>query len=1428
MAKTFGNNPTITNPLFSGFGGTGSIPGYPPNPFDIGVADYITAKANDFCGCDWDEPKYSNLSIANDPLSGLTFLFKNKSITQFLPNFGKGYYPISGLKNTIKYHIFDDGQLDIGLATSYVSPDADHSRTDPANEFNWTKENYRRGAEHIYGDAPNYRLGKEIVFDSGKYYLTGKKLLKFKNLDFSIQTHENTKYLKITNIENIYIKNITIVYNKDNILYSEPNVKHNTFHLFFKYNLATNNCSTDNLYNSKIKEIENIIDNISLNDGKLISKTNTYLFLDCGYVSCDYIEWIGYLPEIVSISCEYLEPQDYFDNVLISDSYSATFDANGGLYVFYQDDINWRDLPYKSVIEADNDCVAKSSSSSVSSSSSSSSSSLPGFGGNSGGGGGGAGGGGGSGGGGGIPGGNGTSVSFQQSSSSSVQTSSSSSALSSSSSTSTSSSSGDKTPPTVPVDGVIRVSTLSPTGNDSSKQNVILIWDNTDTSVNHFNIYRSINKESDYKLIGTTTSTTFTDTNPVVESWNYYKITAVDAAGNESGYLFLSIFVTKPKECKTKNCLDCDAKGFRTKNSYSVFFSEIPNQLLAFQCENCNSDNPGYITILQETFFKKELSELTIGYQTALKNPLSEGDKIPVQFCLYQSCDDTDPSSECKWTNQFYANAVIYNCKNYSCSGKLEKVLIPLTIILTQTSTGFVLEMYATSPDNKKMQIFNSLPVDFGCKIPELFLNGMTLNNLRYISTNETAGLTTNECAINPSETFKKTTGTISCAYSPDKGNTWYNFRGLVKINSLKNAIKPTVSLDPIKNQLHLFWVERDYLNSDAKGVAATTGFEAILKHVKLDPKWFNLNDTVHTYWPNPDYYDEVKDSDKASEAYNSLQLLNFTDEGKALRSAQIDIIKKQEYSSKDINTMSLLIESHSSFVDAEGKLNLMRFLDSGTYLDAPDKLTRRRIRKANCGKFIWSVAGITDEDCTCQGLIGTFYLEQDKNFFSGDKWTLQPSSDGQWWEMIHDEGTKSNSMLIFRKARTSSVCPPSGSYTLVCSRCLGQITGTLEAQRLSIYGNGALVDNSGDLPAEQYNNTDFGFVISGQSKVNEFIIRNTTNFDIEIKDVQLVGVNNNSFLYNFPGIVKVGEQKTFTITFSPKAIKGASNNVQTCSTDFNDPIGIKNATIRIITSDSTTPMYEFQIKGTCISSENTSQNQINQKTPSGNVYSADAIVNWLMSSDEGNTWVKTDYDLKGGNSGSSCYDYYSKSFFNIYVCNQMLFIRRYPATTYNTDPNIVSDSDDKFDGFNIVKPPEVILPNTDLFALGMSYTLVQLLSIPLFFDLANINIPGEVIDTFEDDPRSKKTKLENEVDPGGIAIFISGNRTGSIINAIYPYRDEYSFDERMAVANSIPVGYITRNGKLRIFYTDINGNINGALLNGIYASVDSKLKQNG
>ncbi len=208
--------------------------------------------------------------------------------------------------------------------------------------------------------------------------------------------------------------------------------------------------------------------------------------------------------------------------------------------------------------------------------------------------------------------------------------------------------------------------------------------------------------------------------------------------------------------------------------------------------------------------------------------------------------------------------------------------------------------------------------------------------------------------------------------------------------------------------------------------------------------------------------------------------------------------------------------------------------------------------------------------------------------------------------------------------------------------------------------------------------------------------------------------------------------------------------------------------------------------------------------------------------------------DIKTGQFATVCFDPEIEALYCLYVTDDMLFGRRYPSLIYTDIVEEGRDAPDAFDGFNIVKPPELVLPTIDSFlnnaiagAAGGSAISAMggMMGLSAYFGLPALRYPGEVIDTFEADYRSIKTKLKNEKDPGGLPTFLVGNREGALINGFYPYPSSYVFNESTSVAQSKPAAYITRRGEVRFFYADLNGNINAGVLNAQSPIIDTKRK---
>jgi hypothetical protein len=888
----------------------------------------------------------------------------------------------------------------------------------------------------------------------------------------------------------------------------------------------------------------------------------------------------------------------------------------------------------------------------------------------------------------------------------------------------------------------------------------------------------------------------------------------LDAAGNESTFMSVKVFVAQPKQCKGRDCLGCEEFNFKAKNSYTAIFSEIDAKLLSFKCTACDTadEENAFVRILPEAFYEKELSTLTIGGNTSVDN------KIPIKFCLIQACND-DIATKCRWENTFYVPALTNKCKGFGCEDGLEKILLAMTVSLEQSEEGWTLEAYAAGPDCKKLQIFRAAKQGSPCVMPVRFLNDLPFNEEdagTYTSTSTVAGYSKNSCAIFPPEEIKFTTGTISCAMSPDLGTTWFQYRGVIRIRADRKAVKPFIVHDDKMDLFHLFWTERDMGNENARGVAATTGFDAYLKHKVLDARYFTEEDAFVDFFPAPEaLFGESSSSgdnpaDYPKDPFFVQQWKNLSERGRLLRQSRQNIVQYEERvgaaGTSSFKQIFLTDEYPSAYIDRYGRLQVVRFGVSNTLVDPPDRLTRRRRRRAKCGKFTWIVSGITDTDCGCQSLLGAFELEQTRIGYEHPKWTLTPTDDYKEWEM-----TSINGMLTFRRKRGITQCPPNGAYSLVCNRCSGFVTATLQATRVQIYGNDEAIDN-GDLPANFTQNTDFGNVVVNLFKENDFVIRNIRSIPLALTGtprVEITGADASLFavVVNAPGTVAPQSQATFTIQFKP------------------DSVGAKYAGVRIVTDDEDSP-YVFNLKGTGVAAPTGSSGKpvIASEAP-GILFSADSVGTILVSSDGGVTWDSQKFGIKAGQEGALVYDELGDVLYSLYVSDDMLFARRYPSLIYSQQVDPTRDADEAFDGLNIVNPPEIIIPNTDVLQGGIPTSIADFLSLPTYFNLPNLQIPGSVLDTLEEDFISKKTKLENEKDPKGIPIFLVGNKEGALINAHFPYPKSFSFDAALTVAAVKPAAYITRDGAVRFFYVDAHGYLNGGIVTSEVPTLDTKLK---
>lgn len=1407
---TFGRGNTVAGGTVTGIPGQGDVfTNNPIDPFFLGDFPGSTAALQAGCDCEIITPTYTNLSTAAHPYHNLMFLFRSKPEAQLAPIQIQGTVcrvaPIGGLQDTVRFHIVEDGVFDFHAQRSNADPTATLDRVDLRNMDDAALATLKiKGYEQILGDQPGYKDGLEVSFEGGKIKnkMVSKNIIKRKLLT---ATNEGD-HLKIDGVSNLFIRDLVFYYD-DNITQQER------FHLVFKYDFDLSDaCGPANYRIRQVLAQETIIDNIVIvpsnkNTGETAPSSTSpadvlggelgagkFIAVDTRFTTADYIEVWGYLPNITQVEVYYLEPSDYHDNVLKSSNFGSAFDSHGRLFLFYQEDINFTELPYENIT-----CGAPGSSSTLVFPSSSTTGTGGGSGDFGGTGTGGGGGGGGAGGGGGIPGNNPTPVTTSGSSSSS----SASPVVVFPPGTSSSSTSVDKIPPSPPSNSAVN----EQTNTDGTAPVVILSWDAPpDKDVDHYNIYWSLDPDTGFVLIGSTQDTTFTHVGASVNRWNYYRITAVDTSGNESNYDLLQIFVIPPRPCQTRDCLNCkETSGFVAKTTYEVFFSEFSPANLAFKCASC-SGSDGFVRFLSEGFYTGT-STLTTGGQTATSDPALVGAPVPKFFCLLEDCVNDDPTKGCTWTNTFYMPALVSKCTNIGCDENFEKILLPLTVTLSQTPSGWGLEAYGIGPDCARLDIFKATNTLTPCFLPSRFINELP-------SSGVPGELTTNICGIYPPTAYKKHTGTISAAMSPDLGRTWFKYQGVINITNDRKAINPFVTHDDKNDLFHLFWVERDYINDDSillqAGLASgVTGFTAYLKHKSIPAAYFEEGDAFINFLPSPS-----SSSSSTVDPFTTTQLGQLSRNQRLIRSRPENIIVTENASGK--TNISLTTEFNTAYVDQQSRVSIIRFGQSGTLVDPPDRLTRVRLRTVDCGDFTWTVSGTTDTDCACQSLMGVFNMQFDSltSEWDGGSWALRVSADFNYWEVSSD-----NNIFIFHKKRTISLCPPTGAYEILCSRCLGTVIGTLERVSVEIYADNAPVDNGSFNPSGS-NKTNFGSIPSGSFVQQDYVIRNNTPNTLHLTGnplVSVVGADAGEFVVISPPRAVIGpyDSSTFTLKFTPSGDCSATSAAS-----------IKTAQVRITNDLTAGNLYQFNVQGRCTprpTDAPSSNGPVNQN--SGIVYSADAIGKVLTSVDGGDNWTEQILEIKAGQYGNAAYDEKAGALYVAYVTNDMLFGRRYPSWTYGKRADELSDLDPAFDGLNIVDPSQTILPNTDVFQNGIPSSAIDFVGSPTFFDLPNITVPADVLSTTQPDLQSIRIPLTNEKDPRGLPVFLAGNRYGEFFNAVDPYPSSFIFDQNQAVGPAQPALYVTKSGAVRFFYVDFQGNVNAGTLSGNQASIDAKLR---
>lgn len=809
------------------------------------------------------------------------------------------------------------------------------------------------------------------------------------------------------------------------------------------------------------------------------------------------------------------------------------------------------------------------------------------------------------------------------------------------------------------------------------------------------------------------------------------------------------------KPCMGRDCIGCQSTGMKSHNSFTIRFSDFTNEALSWTCESCD-DGESFIRILD--------------------------DDLSGAFCLLARCDDADISKKCTWENTFFVSALAKNCKNVTCGKQFEKILVAMVVRLSQTTTGWTLEAYALSPDCKRIPLFYGT-IDEPCFTPVRFVNQ------RRSTTSLDATPSKALCALCPPNEIKQYTGTISALMTPDMGITWYDFKGIIPINDENMAVRPTAIYDEKAEQFHLFYVLRDYYDENlVTNGGPAIGYNGQLLHVIINPDYFLLDDAFKTLYPLP------TSSSSSTNVFED-RLSVFTQEGQFIRRVTPDVVVEDD--------VYLVNEDESAYIDAQGRVALIRFLRSGTYVDALPKLTRLRRKKADCGTYTWTVSGITDQDCGCQSLSGIFELDKTtKGTYVHARWTLAPSADGQFWEMTADEHDGEGSgMLIFHKRRNATSCPPTGIYTATCNRCAGNIIGTLDVSQdlLVTWERGVVQDSTSD--------TNILFI---GNDITRFTVCNPSADVVNLTGEPTIKIVSNppdAFLVRQDGDQPILTSLDSGECFSFLVIPNAHNTQTTVGTVTIDHDGLDAP-------------YIFHISNQTVNSGSSSTS-----TASGQIYPADSV-GWVMTSrDNGFSWDSVE-GIKAGERASALYDSSADQLFVFYVTGENLFVRRYPSFMYSALADPTQPSLDPEDTSGVHVDPTLVLPNADIFINGVPASINEFLSMPTFFDLPILTEPGIDIPA-ESDNKSIKVDLTNEKDPKGIPMFLMGSKDGDFINADFPYPADWTFNSNLAVGASRPAAYVAANGRIRFFYIDSNGNVNGGTLNTGFPLPDTKVVPN-
>jgi hypothetical protein len=520
-----------------------------------------------------------------------------------------------------------------------------------------------------------------------------------------------------------------------------------------------------------------------------------------------------------------------------------------------------------------------------------------------------------------------------------------------------------------------------------------------------------------------------------------------------------------------RGCLGCPGELKKTYNSFSVSFSGFSQQELCRKCNACDDSDGAFLHIAPAD--------------------------VAGPFCVIQNCTET-----CLWENTVYVPAISKKCVNTSCDDVFAKTLIPVHIVAKQTNAGWALKATAMDADCNTFVLFDGF-----APTPE---NGNPCDPPGAIANNsyQPSLFSDDVCCICFPDV--KEVSNISVAMSPDMGNTWFDFKGIIRTTEGELARKPVVALDPMQNKFHLFYIFQG---------RTTSG----LMHKVIDAALFDEHDAFVPYYPIPEFSADTDDSAGISQFTPKGQTLrklpskvvsgNLSTEdteaaktrfksGKSFRfyaPEQIQSFVKTGFvdtalqsvffgfgdPSKDVAAN----EEYAAYVDNQGRLYFYYFDQRGTLpldkIDVPDvfvggrfggkSLIRARQILRNAvicqDPYVFEITGVTDGDCECKSLAGQHtFTPRTADMWESKHFVLK--LEDRYWT-LHSK----NGMMTWRRKRNSVKCPPTGPFDLRCNRCIGtDIKGVL-------YGN----SSSSSLSAEDLASSSSGTIRPFDAKVRVF-----------------------------------------------------------------------------------------------------------------------------------------------------------------------------------------------------------------------------------------------------------------------------------------------------------------------------------------------------